>query len=275
MKLIFENFESFLNSVEKITSKRLMEAKSILQNEGRDIDNISDIFINSSGEFFYTLPDGSFIKVNLYIATKEVDRYEVDSITSADLYRYHIYKCSTITNMFNTGRKDRYKMNIREDGTFHYKLHDFRGNLLKEVENQKLNICKNCLKKFLHTEPSDNDVRNFNLKNFHKQNNSFFDFDTSKLEKGENAKPNVYSRKWNEISTQVKTKRDYICENCTWKPNSDYQKRFVHTHHQNGDKTNNTKDNLKVLCIKCHANVDGYHSRIKSQDNYKEFISIK
>jgi len=121
---------------------------------------------------------------------------------------------------------------------------------------------------------SDSDVANFNLKDFHKQNKSFFDFDTSLIEKGEYAKANVYSRKWTEISNQIKTKRDYSCESCGWRPTNSYEKRFIHTHHQNGDKTNNRDDNLKVLCIKCHSNVDIYHKRIKSTSNYKEFLSL-
>ena len=139
---------------------------------------------------------------------------------------------------------------------------------------QKINICKNCLGIYLHRYASDYDVENFNLKDFHKQNSSFFDFDTSSLEKGEDAKPNVYSIKWNEISTKMKIKRDYTCENCGWRDKNEYLQRFIHTHHQNGDKTDNGKDNLRVLCIECHSNVDIYHARIKSSDYYKEFSEL-
>jgi predicted HNH restriction endonuclease len=67
----------------------------------------------------------------------------------------------------------------------------------------------------------------------------------------------------------------YRCEDCGWQPTNNYQKRFIHTHHQNGDKTNNKEENLKVLCIECHSNVDGYHTQIKSQPNYGEFIELK
>ena len=275
MDLVFENFKSFLDVVKQITFNRLMEAKTLLQNEGKDIVDISDIFISNNDELFDLLPDGTLIKINLYIATKEIDKYALNSIVPRDLYKYHLYKCSTISTMFNSGRKHRYKVNNRQDGLFYYTFHDYNGNILKKVDNQKLNICKNCLSKFLRKSVSDYDVENFNLKKFHEENNSFFNFDTSRFESGEEARPNVYPREWTRISKQMKTKKNYTCEKCNWQVKDSYERRFIHTHHENGDKMNNTNDNLIVLCIECHSNVDIYHSRIKLQDNYKEFMSIK
>ena len=176
MNLVFENFESFLKVIEEIIGTKLKQAKILLETEGRDIENISDIFIGSNDELFDILPDGSLVKVNLYIATKNIDRYSLNTITPKELYKYHIYRCSTISQMFNSGRKHRYKINTRDDGKFFFKFYDYRGNLLKKNENQKLNICKNCLGKFLNRYVSDYDVENFNLKDFHKKNSNFFDF---------------------------------------------------------------------------------------------------
>ena len=272
MDLVFEKFESFLTVVEEIIGTKVTQAKRLLETEGKDIEDISEIFLSSNGELFDLLPDGSLVKLNLYIATKKIDRYSLNTITLKELYKYHIYRCSTISQMFASGRKHRYKVNTRDDGTFFFKFYDSRGNFLEENENQELNICKNCLSKFIHRYASDYDVENFNLKDFHRQNSSFFDFDTSSLEKGEDATPNEYSRKWNEISTQIKIRKNYTCEECGWKPKDRYQQRFIHTHHQNGDKTNNRKENLRVLCIECHSNVDIYHTQIKASSNYKEFI---
>jgi len=275
MDLAFEKFESFLNAVREITLTELDKAKELLNTEGKDITNISDIFVGNSNLFFDILPDGTLVKVNLYIATKSIEESSLAHISAKDLYKYHIYKCSTISQMFRSGRKHRYKINNRTNGTFHYKLFNKYNIKLEERGNQKLNICKNCLSQFLHTYPSDYDVENFNLKKFHDKNGSFFNFDTSKLEKGEESTHNEYSEQWREISTQFKTKKNYTCEKCRWKATNHYQKKFIHTHHQNGDKTNNGKDNLKVLCIECHSNVDEYHIQIKTQSNYKDFIQLK
>ena len=275
MELTFSNFQTFLDAVQSITEEKLVQAKKLLETSGKNIENISDIFVNNNGELFDLLPDGTLVRVNLYIATKEIDRYTLNTLESRDLYKYHIYQCSTISQMFNSGRKHRYKINNRENGTFFYTFHDFNGKLLETRENQKLNICKNCLSKFLATKSSDEDVADFDLKKFYKQNNNFFNFDTSYMEKGEDATPNVYPPKWTQISNQIKTKYDYTCQGCGWRPHTVYRKRFIHTHHQNGDKRNNEEDNLKVLCIECHSNVDKFHTQIKSTDNYKEFLEYR
>ncbi len=275
MDFNFSNFQTFLNAVQIITQKELEEAKELLKTIGKDIKNISDIFVSDNGELFDILPDGTLVRVNLYIATKTIDKDMLNSILVENLYKYHIYKCSTITNMFNAGRKEHYKRNTRDDERFFYRFTDFNGKTLKLDENQKLNICKNCLNKFLDKKfPTDNDVAKFNLKKFHKSNNSFFNFDTSSLEKGEFAIANVYVDSWNEISTQFKKNKAYTCEECGWKAKDTYSQRFIHTHHVNGDKQNNGSDNLTALCIRCHADVDGYHTRIKSNNNYKEFIKV-
>ena len=275
MNLVFENFEGFLSQVKNITNYKLNEAKNLLQIEGKYIDSISDIFINNNGELFDILPDGTFVKVNLYIAVKNIDKYDLNRIQPKNLYKYHIYQCTTISQMFQSGRKHQYKINNRDNGTFYFTFNDYNGNILRKEKYQRLNICKNCLKEYLKHYASDNDVEAFNLADFHKQHNNLFNFDTSELEKGEDAVPNVYSQKWNEISTRIKLSKDYTCEVCGWRADNIYQKRFIHTHHQNGDKTNNTNDNLKVLCIECHSNIDTYHTRIKQQNNYKEFIHQK
>jgi len=274
--LKFTNFKSFLNAVQSITKEDLEKAKRLLKTSGKAIESIEDIFVNNNGELFELLPDGSLVRVNLYIATKAVDKYSynLDNINISELYKYHIYQCETISTMFNSGRKHKYKINNRDDGTFHYTFTDYQGSILKTNKNQKINICKNCLKKFLHIQfASDEDVTNFKLEKFHTQNNSFFDdIDVSNMEKGEYARANVYSRLWDKISRQIKINRNYTCEKCGYIPKIDYDKRFIHTHHINGDKQNNGEDNLQVLCIKCHSEVDSFHTIIKGSVNYKDYI---
>ena len=267
-----------VNSVQLITKEDLAKAKDLLQTNGKSIESIEDIFVNYNEELFELLPNGSLVKVNLYISTQAVDKYSYNfnDIKVNALYKYHIYQCSTIATMFNSGRKHRYKINNRDDGTFYYTFTDFKGSILKINENQKVNICKNCLKKFLDIKfASDENVKNFKLKEFHNQNNNFFNnIDISSIEKGELAQANVYSRLWNKISRQVKTKKNYTCEKCGYIPKMAYEKKFIHTHHKNGDKQNNKEDNLQVLCIKCHSEVDSFHTRIKGLIDYKDYIKI-
>ena len=71
--LKFTNFKSFLNAVQSITKEDLEKAKRLLKTSGKAIESIEDIFVNNNGELFELLPDGSLVRVNLYIATKAVD----------------------------------------------------------------------------------------------------------------------------------------------------------------------------------------------------------
>ncbi len=276
MEFNFPKFDTFLNVVKSITKRELVKAKELLATEGKNITSLEDIIIGVNGELFDTLPDGTVVKVNLYIAVKSVDKASLWNIEPRDIYKYHIYRCNTIAQMFDSGRKHRYKINNRDNGTFFYKFTDYQGNILSQRDNQKLNICKNCLKKFLQKQfASDYDVENFNLKDFHQQNSSIFgNIDTSSLEMGEDAKANVYTGNWREVSNKIKNRENYTCQNCGWKPRNRYEQSFIHTHHQNGDKQNNQDENLSVLCIKCHSEVDLYHKRIQSSKKYKEYLAI-
>ena len=271
MSLKIGDFTSFLSVIQSFTGRELEEAKSILKNSGKEIESLEDIFVNPDGGLYEILPDGTLVKINLYIATKETSQYfQFDNFSIDDLYKYHLYQCTTLSNMFNSGRKHRYKINNRDDGTFHYTFSDQSGNILKIEKNQKLHVCKNCLKIYLKKSYVNDDVRSFDLKSYH-DNNTFFPFMPNDFEQGEDAKPNVYPQNWDNISQKLKKMRHYTCEKCGYKPKSNYEKKFIHTHHSNGDKQNNSHDNLKVLCIKCHADVDSHHAQIKNSPAYKEF----
>lgn len=275
MEFNFPKFDTFLDVVKSITKRELIKAKELLATEGKNITSLADIIVGANGELFDTLPDGTVVKVNLYIAVKSIDRASLANIEPRDIYKYHIYRCNTISQMFDTGRRHRYKINNRDDGTFFYIFNDYQGKILEQRDNQKLNICKNCLKKFLGKQfASDYDVENFNLQDFHKQNSSIFGtLDTSSLEMGEDAVPDVYVSNWREISNKIKRRENYCCQDCGWKAQTKYEESFIHTHHQNGDKNNNQDENLRVLCIKCHSEVDIYHQRIKSSEKYREFLA--
>ena len=277
----FTNFDDFLSVVKNFTKEDLIKMKLELKKEGLDISSLEDLVINDSNILFTLLPDGTLQRVNLYIAEQIISWYNNDL---KPIYKYHIFKCSTLENMFRLKRKHRYKINARNDGTFYFRYINSRGKIIKEVENEKIDICKNCLKKYFHLigkyyNPMEADkyVKEFNLSEFDKTFGSFFNIkDFDDLEKGDGFfKPNVYPKNWNEISKKIRKLRNYTCEKCGFKPRNDYEKRFIHLHHINGDKTNNNQDNLKVLCIKCHSDVDNFHSRLKSTSDYKEFLKLR
>ena len=65
-------------------------------------------------------------------------------------------------------------------------------------------------------------------------------------------------------------KRGHKCEKC----NLEYwngEKIPLEVHHLDGDKLNNTEENLILLCPNCHALTDNY--RGKNQNSTKQYIS--
>jgi len=263
MALELTNFSDFLNEVRKFI-------EGPLKNEGRWINDLDELFISrneNNNALFYILSDGTLVKVNLYIASP---RAYNGNIT---LPKYHIYSCRTVKEMFSNQRRHRYKINIKTDGLFSMA---FPINFQEQYnEMQKLEVCRYCLSKFLNKERvMDKDIQNFNLEEFHNNHISFFNFDTSILENGEDAVPIEYVEDWNQISKKLREQRNYTCQKCGFRARNTYEQRFIHTHHSNGDLANNTKENLKVLCIKCHSEVDIYHTQIKSSNNYREFMNL-
>jgi hypothetical protein len=62
-----------------------------------------------------------------------------------------------------------------------------------------------------------------------------------------------------KISKAFREKHNFTCESCSIKLKNNQHKRWWHTHHIDGEKTNNNIQNLRCLCILCHANVDNRH----------------
>ena len=73
-----------------------------------------------------------------------------------------------------------------------------------------------------------------------------------------------YTKDWQQISTDYKTKHNYTCEKCGITITNPFDRQFIHVHHINGNKTDNKESNLKCLCIECHSKIDNLH-----QENFK------
>lgn len=75
---------------------------------------------------------------------------------------------------------------------------------------------------------------------------------------------NDYVENWQEISTQLKAKNEWTCEECGYQAKDNNDKKNIHTHHINGNKKDNSNENLKVLCVNCHSKKEGLGHRLIS-----------
>jgi len=62
-------------------------------------------------------------------------------------------------------------------------------------------------------------------------------------------------RRARRIFRELKVENDWRCMDC----NNVFAGSKLHTHHINGDTSNNLKENLRILCAKCHI---GLHTKI-------------
>jgi 5-methylcytosine-specific restriction endonuclease McrA len=69
-----------------------------------------------------------------------------------------------------------------------------------------------------------------------------------------------YVKDWEYRSYELRSSKDFICENC----GADLSKHqyLLHVHHRDQDKGNNQESNLLVVCVLCHA---GFHPHMLAE----------
>jgi hypothetical protein len=149
---------------------------------------------------------------------------------------FHLRKCNTIEDFINNGLLNGYyewsnneRNNIidRDTGQIH--------------EQQILKLCNYCKHSVFNITITDTEIFHQTL--------------------GEDIEKDIYGYpiNWQKISKQYRISKDYTCESCGIKPINNFDKRFWHTHHLDGQKTNNHLQNLQCLCVLCHSYKDLVH----------------
>ncbi|ENP0850312.1 HNH endonuclease [Vibrio parahaemolyticus] len=198
-------------------------------------------------------------------------RIEKALINGADGNKFHIADCQKLDEMRRKNRfKERYKITNNLSGNFPiYGDSNYKGRLEGETQ---LNVCKWCLSQLnyqgaanVSSKERDAIVERFSIEEFFKSYSSLF----RKLPKQyvELAKKG-YSEDWRAVSSKVRKKADYVCQYCSVDLKS--AKRLLHVHHRNGDKSDNSTDNLIALCADCHRKEPFHgHMFVKHEDMVK------
>ena len=170
-------------------------------------------------------------------------------------YKFHIANCPTLALMRKKNQYDKYVVSTETTGIF--KVNRIINNRPVESE-EKLHVCKHCLKKlnwqnykFVDDETKNFIYENFSIEEFFKvmsDDNSGL-FDDIPVDNEITARLNVYPSNWDEISRRMKEKYHYTCQECgkiIFKPGG------LHVHHKNALKWDCRESNLVVLCTDCH-----------------------
>jgi hypothetical protein len=222
------------------------------------------------------LNDGTFTykgrRVVVYI--RDVTTYR-DDFT---LPKFHLAMCDTLLKKRNDGSYEvRYVVAAPEKQDF--KIQRIRNNKVVSSTDEKLDVCQNCLQSleyrnfnrnapFSKREPI---IREFSVTKFFEEYGrstvwTLPDFDAV------HAPTNIYSVDFLLIARKLKEQRGYFCERIECKRDlSVYtNRRFLHAHHMNKDKSDNRPSNLKLLCIYCHSKE---HPHLRGTRDYGDFCT--
>ena len=228
-----------------------------LPTEGLDVEG-SEILTHNDGTLLYK---NKRVIIHIRDATSH-------------LPRFHLANCATLVEMKHAGRFERYVVSDNEDGYFHIRM----GS--SSLQQRKLPVCQNCLDRLtwkgfsIETMSSSfrkTVVDNFSIKEFfvkyphslHKVLPAHTDGSASK---------NEYPTNWDEISSELRRQLGYVCQSCHLVV-GETNKRFLHVHHMNGVRMDCRVENLKCLCISCHA-AQPMHEHMKNSADFLEFQKL-
>lgn len=219
----------------------------------------------------YFAQDGTLIVENGQVAERIV-LYIRDSRGFEP--KFHVANCRTLQSMREMGRSERYVETQNESGVF--VVNYIRGGVVNSIE-KKLHPCQNCLYFLmwqgfdlsLGVSEKEEIIKNFDLKDFFKIYPKTLHQTIGHT--SEYAPIDMYPKRWQSISRSVRERSGWVCQVCGLNLSAQEHQKFLHVHHKSGSQTDNSRRNLIVLCIGCHAN-EPQHGHMKKSSVYVEFV---
>jgi ribosomal protein L40E len=240
--------------------------------EGVAVDDISDVKV---------LPDGTLAykdrRVLLYIRDRSCYRKHDPREL---LPSFHVSNCKTLRRMRAGGRYERYVVSQRTDGKF--KMNFLYSSSTLQSEICELKVCRDCLgflsyKGYSHTNHRS---RRDEIHSAFSLNEYFMCYPKSLIvalptHTDDTAPLNHYRTGFRETSARYRSENDWICENLQCRVDLSHPSlhKYLHTHHLNAEKYDDRRENLRALCIRCHAE-EPMHAHLKKSPDYGEFMKV-
>lgn len=201
-------------------------------------------------------------KVVLHIYSVRSDGWQKESLP-----RFHVAECATLQGMRERGAFDRYVVSQKATGIFTI-------NISEVKKEAALQICRNCLshlnyQNFCSKKRVDQDfiVKSFRIPEFFRiYDKGFYNVPNYT---DETASYDKYSDDWKKISADMRWNCHWICQSCKIDLSKD--KKYLHVHHKNHIRSDNSPSNLAVLCIECHSRQPN-HNHMKRGRDYSKFL---
>ena len=233
--------------------KRLLTSKGYIVEEAkgyREIENVEVELDDVRNKMEFT-DEGIFLNDDVTKSKQQIFLYKRDYHLSAygnKKPRFHTHKCKTIQEFIDNGRFHDY----RRANTDMVMVRDMDDRYIdKKVSS--LPLCAYCAKMSIKAQGKDSSEFVELLKQAKKAE--------APLKKKAEVDIFGYTKDWEKISREYRESHNYTCEECGITIEDPFDRQFIQVHHINGDKTDNSPNNLKCLCIHCHANVDDTHRK--------------
>lgn len=201
--------------------------------------------------------------------------YIRDISSFADAPRFHVADCSTLQKMREQNRFERYVVATRDDGLFLVNRVGRHSGMT--AEHITLAVCQNCLNclkfdgfSYGVTPPAERAkiVKAFNLERFFNLYPKSL-FNRVPQRDAEAAPINNYAPQFAEVAHQTKERCGWRCQKCGLDLSAPDKRKFLQVHHLNGAKNDDTPNNLRALCLGCHAKQPA-HTHMRRLEEYSE-----
>ena len=241
------------NRVIETTDRNDEQLVTDLQENGREVSD-RDLIPDTRG----LLTVGGR-KVVAYIRDQ---RGSVDKFNQTSGYRFHLCDCATMKAMRASGRENRYLASQRTDGWFPVNYRAAWG--AQQHTLLRLDLCHFCRQELrylgLLTDP-------FSIQQYFQQHESRVPKTIRRIETVTQVQE--YQPNQRDLSRKYREAVDYRCQRC--QVHCHTHQHLLHLHHRDGDRSNNARDNLRILCIECHME-QPYHSQMKRLDQNKRAV---
>ena len=220
----------------------------------------------------YVCDDGFFrVKGNIvlaYIRDQQFSRREKNKQYNTT-YKFHLLNCEHLRNFHRKNYLEKYVLRNpnflgeKGDSNFNVNVID-GGKIISKGLQEELLVCKYCLSESnfnnyqnLRGAEKDKFVREFDYKRFFDSEKvRIQDLWSLNLKSDKNTNINVYPPNWKKLSQSIRKNNKFKCTNCGL--DCSKHQYLLHVHHINGKKNDNSKKNLKALCISCHSKEPGH-----------------
>lgn len=229
--------------------------------------NQKEPFCTKNG-IYDVLLDGSVMPCYIHIPHRDIkSKSNADPDSQSSWHKYHLLWCRACKDFPRRMRKY-----TRADGSFYYSVSvDSKPHKTHLDEGgRELSLCKLCehelVKCGLLETGESRSLKHFLLRDIKSLNLKWV------IPVGEYDKiPNVYSEDWGLISKSFRHKRNWQCERCRIDLSNPDNRHFLHTHHRDNLKQNNSIFNLEALCIRCHAKEHPNNKKLNKSPDLQKF----